>query len=49
VEVAYDLLHGCGKGDDHGASLAAWVEQLHPRYRPVAGNLAGTNARPLGS
>jgi hypothetical protein len=44
AEVAYDPLHRWGKDDYHGASLAAWVESLQPRYRLVACNLAGTNA-----
>jgi len=44
VEVAYKPLHRWSKDDYHGASLAAWVEQLQPHYRLVACNLAGTNA-----
>ena len=33
------------QGDDyHGASLAAWVQQLAPEYQLVSCNLAGTNA-----
>jgi hypothetical protein len=44
AEVAYNPLHRWSGDDYHGASLAAWVEQLQPRYRLVACNLAGTNA-----
>jgi hypothetical protein len=44
AEVAYNPLHRWGKDDYHGASLAAWVEKLEPRYRLVACNVAGTNA-----
>lgn len=44
VEVAYEPLHLWRKDDYHGASLAAWVEQLQAHYRLVTCNLAGTNA-----
>jgi hypothetical protein len=43
MEVAYNPSHAWNGDDYHGASLAAWVEQLQP-YRLVACNLAGTNA-----
>jgi hypothetical protein len=44
IEVAYDAQHRWCQDDYHGASLAAWIEQLQPRYLLVACNLAGTNA-----
>ena len=44
LEVAYDPQHHWAGDDYHGATLAAWVVRLKPEYRPVACNLAGTNA-----
>lgn len=43
-EVHYDPQHRWARDDYHGASLAAWVERLQPKYRLVTCNLAGTNA-----
>ncbi len=43
-EVRYDPQHRWKRDDYHGASLAAWVERLKPKYRLIACNLAGTNA-----
>jgi hypothetical protein len=43
-EVRYNPLHRWKRDDYHGASLAAWVERLKPKYRLIACNLAGTNA-----
>jgi len=43
-EVRYDPQHRWKRDDYHGASLAAWVERLTPKYRLIACNLAGTNA-----
>ena len=43
MEMAYDAQHRWCQDDYHGASLAAWIEQLRPRYLLVACNLAGTN------
>jgi hypothetical protein len=43
-EVRYDPRHRWKRDDYHGASLAAWVERLTPKYRLIACNLAGTNA-----
>jgi hypothetical protein len=43
-EVRYDPQHQWKHDDYHGASLAAWVERLKPKYRLLACNLAGTNA-----
>ncbi len=43
IEMAYDAQHRWCQDDYHGASLAAWIDQLRPRYMLVACNLAGTN------
>lgn len=42
--VTYDPRRAWQSNDYHGASLAAWIEGLHPEYRLVCCNLAGTNA-----
>lgn len=42
--VQYDPQHRWALDDYHGASLAAWVEQLKPGHQLVTCNLAGTNA-----
>ncbi|MEP6607100.1 MAG: hypothetical protein ABJA83_00295 [Burkholderiaceae bacterium] len=44
VEVAYVPQHQWHGDDYHGASLAAWIEQLAPQYQLVSCNLAGTNS-----
>ena len=43
-QVQYDPQHRWAGDDYHGASLAAWLERLRPRYQLATCNLAGTNA-----
>ncbi|MEO8186919.1 MAG: hypothetical protein ABI580_06095 [Burkholderiaceae bacterium] len=44
AEITYVPQHKWHGDDYHGASLAAWVQQLAPDYQLVSCNLAGTNA-----